>query len=273
MPPTRIERPRGTLTDKVTEELMRAIGAGEYPLESRLPSEKELAERFGVSRTVVREAVSRLKSDGLVESHQGKGAFVRHGATRVPFRLGNDAASSVRSVLHIIELRRGLEAEAAALAAARRSAAQLAEIRRAMKELRRCSAAGEDGVGADTAFHRAVARATGNPHYLALWDFIGQFLQDATRLTRAYEARHPPLVEQVHREHEEMAKAIARRDPEAARAAARRHLEMVATRIASANQDFWDSERARSAGELSLAPRPATKAAAGRRRSLAPRPG
>jgi GntR family transcriptional repressor for pyruvate dehydrogenase complex len=242
MPATRdlkIERPRGTLTDQVTDELMKLVRAGVFAPESRLPSEKEMAERFGVSRTVVREAVSRLKSEGLVESHQGKGAFVRRGSAGVPFRLDRDAADSLRSVLHIIELRRGLEAEAAALAASRRSAAQLAEIRNALKALRRTAEVGGDGVEADASFHRAVARATGNPHYLALWEFIGQFLQDALQLTRAYEAEHPELAAQVTREHDEMADAIARRDPEGARAAARRHLEMVATRITSADRKFW----------------------------------
>src|SRR5712691_2780362 len=101
MPSTRdlkIERPRGTLTDKVTEALVRLIRGGEYPAESRLPSEKEMAERFGVSRTVVREAVSRLKSEGLVESYQGKGVFVRRTSADVPFRIDQGASESVRSV-------------------------------------------------------------------------------------------------------------------------------------------------------------------------------
>ena len=76
-PELKIERRRGTLTDHVAEALVRLIGRGEYPAGSRLPSELEMAKRFGVSRTVVREAVSRLKSEGLAESHQGKGVFVR----------------------------------------------------------------------------------------------------------------------------------------------------------------------------------------------------
>src|SRR3954471_16900978 len=131
-PNLKIERPRGTLTDKVAEALVRLIRGGEYPAGSRLPSEKEMAERFGVSRTVVREAVSRLKSEGLVESFQGKGVFVRRRSADVPFRIDQRATDSVRSVLHIVELRKGIEAEAAALAAARRSEAEVKEIRRAV---------------------------------------------------------------------------------------------------------------------------------------------
>jgi len=238
----KIERPRGTLTDKVTDALTRLIRGAAYPVDSRLPSEKEMAERFGVSRTVVREAVSRLKSEGLVESHQGKGVFVRRAGPGVPFRFDQAAPDSMRSVLHVVEMRKGVEAEIAALAAARGSGPELKEIQRALQEVVRHAGGGPEGVEADMAFHRAIARASGNPHFLALWDFIGQFLGSAIRLTRSFEALHPELIEQVRQEHEALAEAIGRRDPEAARAAARRHLERVAIRIASADRGFWASE-------------------------------
>jgi DNA-binding FadR family transcriptional regulator len=238
----KIERPRGTLADKVTEALTRLIRGAAYPVDSRLPSEKEMAERFGVSRTVVREAVSRLKSEGLVASHQGKGVFVRPAGPGVPFRFDQAAPESMRSVLQVVELRKGVEAEIAALAAARGSDPELKQIQRAFREVERHADGGPQGVQADMDFHRAIARASGNPHFLALWDFIGQFLGNAIRLTRSFEALHPELVEQVKREHEDLAEAIRRRDPEAARAAARRHLERVAIRIASADRGFWASE-------------------------------
>jgi GntR family transcriptional regulator, transcriptional repressor for pyruvate dehydrogenase complex len=240
----RILRPRGTLTDEVTEVLVRLVRSGERRAGARLPSEKEMSERFGVSRTVIREAVSRLKSEGLVEAHQGKGAFVRAAGPDVPFRIARRGADSVSSILQIVELRTGIEAEAAALAAERRTGAELRAIERALRTLDRC-AGGEEGVEADQAFHRAIARATGNPHYVALWDFIGRFLTRAMRVTRAYEARHAELVTQVKREHEALARAIARRDPEAARSAARQHLEMVATRITAADPSFRAREARR----------------------------
>jgi GntR family transcriptional repressor for pyruvate dehydrogenase complex len=264
-PNLKIERPRGTLTDKVAEALVRLIRGGEYADGSRLPSEKEMAERFGVSRTVIREAVSRLKSEGLVESFQGKGVFVRRTSADVPFRIDQGATDSVRSVLHIVELRKGIEAEAAALAAARRSEGELKEIQRALRELERHAHGGEGGVAADKAFHRAIAQATGNPHLLSLWDFIGQFLGSAIRLTRAYEAQHPKLIGQVRREHGAVADAIARRDPEAARTAARRHLEMVAIRIASADRSFWASAEGKLMVGAEAAP-PARHARSVRRR-------
>ena len=238
----KIARPRGTLTDKVTEALVRLIRTREYAVGAQLPSEKEMAERFGVSRTVIREAVSRLKSEGLVESHQGKGAFVRAAGPDVPFRIEQGTIGSVRAVLQIVELRTGIEAEAAALAASRRTGAELKAIQRALRSLERHVDASDEGVEADQAFHRAIARATGNPHYVALWDFVGRFLTSAMRVTRAHEARHAELMQQVKREHEAMAEAIARRDPEGARAAARRHLQMVAARITTADPSFRTSE-------------------------------
>jgi DNA-binding FadR family transcriptional regulator len=235
-----IERSRETLTDKVAHALVRLIGGGAYPVGARLPSENELADRFGVSRTVVREAVSRLKSESLVESHQGKGVFVRERAAVAAFRIDPESATSVRAVLQVVELRRGLEAEAAALAATRRTRADLASIGRALRDLRRRAGGSDHGAEADRALHRAIARAAGNPHYAALWELVGQFLGGVIRLTRAHEAQHPELAAQVMREHEAMVDAIARREPEEARAAARRHLDMVAIRIASADRAFWD---------------------------------
>jgi DNA-binding FadR family transcriptional regulator len=252
LPDLKIERPRGTLADQVTDALVGLIGRGEYPAGSRLPSEMEMAERFGVSRTVVREAVSRLKSEGLAESHQGKGVFVRAASADVPFRIDRSSAESMRAVLEILELRRGVEMEAAGLAASRRTQAQLAEIRRAARELDRLPHASEDGADADAAFHRSIARATGNAHLVALWDFIGRFLRGAIRITRSFESRDAALVAQVRGEHETLVDAIARRDSGAAREAARHHLEMVEARIATAGRDFWAREGVRHAGDLAV---------------------
>ena len=102
------------LSERVAEQLAEKIASKVLLPGVRLQSETELARQLGVSRTVVREAVSRLKSDGLLESRQGIGVFVRNEAMR-PLRL--DPLTSAGEVLHIIALRRGIEAEAAGLAA------------------------------------------------------------------------------------------------------------------------------------------------------------
>lgn len=227
-----------TMPDRVTQALLELIRSGAYPAKSRLPSEAEMAQRFGVSRTVIREAVSRLKSEGLVESRQGAGVFVREIGMDTPFRIDPTVVESVQAVLQVAELRRGLEAEIAALAAERSSKAQIAEIKASLKAIDDAVAAGGDGVDADMEFHRSLARATGNPHFLALWDFLGQFLRGTVALTRSWEAQQEETRAQVEQEHKAIYEAIAARDVEAARAAARRHMEMSSHRIQTADPDF-----------------------------------
>lgn len=251
---------QGSLTDRVTSTLAQLIRKGEYPPKSRLPTESDMGARFGVSRTVIREAVSRLKSEGLVESRQGVGVFVRDSRPDMPFRIDPQLMDSLRAVLQVAELRRGLESEIAALAAERRSEAQLNEIRGALKTIDVEERQGR-GVDADMAFHRAIARATDNPHYVALWDFVGQYLRRAMTVTRANEARDPIFTAQVRAEHVAMVEAIAARDPEAARVAARRHMEMAAERLRAAGPDFWGTEAGKVARQIG------TPTAAERKRS------
>ncbi|RJF96616.1 FadR family transcriptional regulator [Noviherbaspirillum cavernae] len=220
-----------TMPERVTQALLELIRSGEYPAKSRLPSEAQMAERFGVSRTVIREAVSRLKSEGLVESRQGSGVFVREVSLDTPFRIDPMVVESVQAVLQVAELRRSLEAEIAALAAERCTKKQIAEIRAALKAIDADVAAGKDGVDADMEFHRSIARATGNPHFVALWDFVGQFLKGAMAITRSLEAQQEATRRQVIDEHKAIYEAIASKDPEAARTAARQHMEMASQRI------------------------------------------
>lgn len=227
-----------TMPDRVTQALLELIRSGTYPAKSRLPSEAEMAQRFGVSRTVIREAVSRLKSEGLVESRQGAGVFVREVGMDTPFRIDPGVVDSIQAVLQLAELRRGLEAEIAALAAERGSKTQIAEINARLMAIDEAVDAGGDGVEADMEFHRSIARATGNPHFLALWDFLGKFLKGTVAITRAWEAQKVETRSQVEDEHRAIYEAIAARDVEAARAAARRHMEMASHRILTADPAF-----------------------------------
>jgi GntR family transcriptional repressor for pyruvate dehydrogenase complex len=262
--PTKVQRlaAPGSLTDRATEALTRLVAGGEYPAGARLPTELELAGRFGVSRTVVREAVARLKSAGLVESRQGSGVFVREPNLEMRFQLDpRTIRGSLAAVLEVVEVRRALESEAAALAAVRHTRAQLAELRAALAGIAREEAAGRDGVRADVALHRAITRASGNRHFPALWDFIGPLLDVAIRATRANEARRADLAAQVRAEHRAIVDAIAHGDAAAARAAALRHMDMAEVRIRAADPEFW-------AGEGRPGPPPARR----RRRKGPPRP-
>jgi GntR family transcriptional regulator, transcriptional repressor for pyruvate dehydrogenase complex len=224
----------GTLADRVCGKLIELIGGDNFPPGSRLPSEAEMATRFGVSRTVIREAVSRLKSEGLVESRQGSGVFVRERSSDTPFRIAPNLMESVSSVLQVVELRKALEGEIAALAATRRSPAQLATIKAALKQIEIDVQAGGDGVNADIAFHRNIAEATGNPHFLSLIQFLFTFLRSATQTTRGIEATRKSLAQQVKDEHDAIIDAIVHQNPVEARAAARFHMDRASQRLALA---------------------------------------
>ena len=230
-----------TLADQVTEALTNKIVGNEFP-GSQLPSEQAMAEGFGVSRTVIREAVSRLKAEGLIDTRQGRGAFVRTDRLDVPFRIDLNSKDLLGSLLHIIELRRGLDAEIAFLAATRRKREQMTAIRRALTDIEKASKAGRDAAAEDLAFHLSIARATGNPLFLELLRFLNQFLYIAIRVTRANEDMRVEYSEQTRVEHMAIAGAIERQDPEAAATAAKIHMINAAVRIKSADAEFWTVE-------------------------------
>lgn len=228
-----------TLADRVTGVLLEKIRTGEFAAGDRLPSEAALSLRFGVSRTVIREAVSRLKAEGMVATHQGKGTLVVGAGQPARFQIDVDVGGLVPAVLRVMELRRGLEAEVAALAAERRTTAQNADIQRALQAIDEAVAAGHSGVDEDLAFHNAIANATGNPLYTSLLGFLRQFLREAVTLGRMSEPRFGDIKVQLRDEHRAVADAIARQDVEGARNAARAHVANVAARIQGADVDSW----------------------------------
>ena len=225
-------QPRAHLSDQVANALTIEIRSGRLAPGDRLPTEAVLALQFAVSRTVVREAVSRLKSLGLVDSRQGSGVFVR-AAGFSPLNFDAANAVSKGAVVQMVEVRRALEAEVAALAALRR------RIRQAVRALARAVAAGGDGVEEDVSFHRAIAEAAGNPFLIDTLEYLGQFLRGATRVTRANEARRDDFARQVQDEHQAIVLAIEAADPLLARHAAARHMDNAIVRIEQADSSFW----------------------------------
>jgi GntR family transcriptional repressor for pyruvate dehydrogenase complex len=230
--PERLERGVRGLAYELVERLKERILSGEIAPGEKLPTESSLAAEFGVSRTVVREAVSRLQAAGLVETFQGRGSFV----LEVPERTsGLREVRSHRDVLELMDFRIGVESEAAALAAARRSAHQLKGIGRALEEFRRIGDDPARSVEADFAFHLKVVVASGNRFYSDLIASLGpmMIMLPRTRLDPAYEMSDPDHLTRVVHEHENIYTAIARSDPEAARAAARVHLTNTRERLTS----------------------------------------
>lgn len=231
-----------TLADRVTEALMRKIVGEELSAGSQLPSEQMMAKSFGVSRTVIRESISRLKSEGLIDTKQGRGAFVRTDRTDVPFRIGIDPEDPRTSLLHILELRLGLDSEIAALAAVRRTRDQMGAIQRALYAIDEASAAGRDAVAEDMEFHLSIAQATQNPFFFELIRFLGSAFYSGIAVTRANEGRQEAMARQTRVEHEAITKAIMKRNPETAAQAARSHIEKASKRLLSADAEFWSGK-------------------------------
>lgn len=222
--PVRMALQAERLSDRLAARLAAQLEAGELRPGDRLPTEQQLALAHGVSRTVVREAVHQLKSRGLLRSRQGSGVFVAEADAHQGLAFDPAVLESVDAVVHVIEVRRVLEGEIAALAAQRATRTQIAALKRAIASIDRAVAEGRDGVAEDLAFHRAIGEASGNPQFARLLGFFEQYLREGMRITRGNEARRDDFMEQVRREHRLLVEAIAARDPVAARRRATEHI-------------------------------------------------
>ena len=238
------------LSDQVAEQLSAEIKQGRLAPGDKLPTEARLVEQFQVSRTVVREAVSRLKSLGLVDSRQGSGVFVSAQQPFAPLNFEARHAASQEAVIQMVEVRRALEAEVAALAAERRSASDLQAIEQAVQALDQAVLSGGDGVAEDVNFHRAIAQATRNPFLIQTLQYLSQFLHGATQVTRANEARRLDFAAQVQAEHQAILSAIVAGNADQARQAAAAHMGNAIGRIRQADPAFWAQEGARLAQPL-----------------------
>lgn len=217
---------RPKLADKVIEALRQRIDDGELRPGDRLPTEPALVECFGVSRTVVREAIAALAADGRVEARQGSGVFVLAPAEDRLTILVPEAHDRLTTVLNVLELRTAIEVEAAALAARRRSGAQEAAIREAFAAFEAAMRAGGGTASADFAFHLAIAAATNNPLYPQSLETLGHRTIPRDFLAAiAGDAIHgPAYLARIHDEHAAILAAIADGDGDRAATAMRAHL-------------------------------------------------
>src|SRR3954451_14617863 len=169
-----LAQPRN-LTHEVIDRLSSEIMNGDLLPGARLPTEQDMIEAFGVSRTVVREAVAALRAEGLVVTRQGVGAFVPENARR-PFRVDFGRLSSIREVLEVMELRTGIEIEAAGLAAERASPSQIRNIVDCLHMIDRALKRSEDAIDQDFALHCSIADAAGNPQFRRLLEHLGRLI-------------------------------------------------------------------------------------------------
>jgi GntR family transcriptional repressor for pyruvate dehydrogenase complex len=224
---SRINRPP-RLSEEVSTELGARIQRGDYAPGAQLPTEKVLSETFGVSRAVVREAIARLKADGMIETRQGSGAFVAENPKSLNFRFSVDGDTAL---LHIFELRTMVESTVAELAARRRNDADVAAMRECLRRMEDALAGETDGSEADDDFHLAIAAATHNQYVLRLSEFLGRQFSESRRMAWIDHPRGMESPREAQREHFRLLDAIAAGDPAAARQAAHVHLRGAAERV------------------------------------------
>ena len=213
------------LYEQIVQQVEESILSGQLKPGDQLPAERELAVRFGVSRTAVREAVKCLREKGLVEAYTGRGTFVTNGTSQA-MRQSLDLMVRVNQAegsSHLAELRLLLEPGIAALATGRIEAQLLATMHEAVEAMDRGLSDPEAYIEADLDFHLALAEAADNPMVLSLLDSIVGLLRE--QRSKIFDVDGGPERGQYH--HKRILAAIERGDAEAAREAMRAHLMQV----------------------------------------------
>ena len=213
--------------EQVAEQIETRILNGDLRSGDRLPTERELAEQFHVSRTAVREAMKILAQKGLVDMRPGRGTIVIDGANEamqqsiglaMKLKLGEVGGSD-----NLVEVRGILETEIAALAAARATDKEIAAMRDAVDDMDDSLDDADAFIAADNCFHEALAQATQNTLILILVKSIVNPLSEQRK--QVFEVEGGPQRGQIH--HKRILESVIRRDPEGARTAMRSHLQQV----------------------------------------------
>ena len=227
----RIVRPdAGTLSDMVYDAILEGIVIGTFPARTRLPPEMALAARFGVSRPVVRQALARLREDGLLVSRRGSGSFVQRQPTGAVLQF--TPISSVADIQRCFEFRIGLEGEIAWLAATRAGAASRERLKHSLVALDGLTEGSELGAEADFAFHFALAEMTENRFHIETMRTLRASVLKGIELARSLSLKRPrERLHLVQREHQRIFGAVAAEDAVAARAAMRTHLQNAKKRV------------------------------------------
>jgi GntR family transcriptional repressor for pyruvate dehydrogenase complex len=218
-----------TLVDKVYDQLVQRIAGGDYAPDQKLPGEHDLARLLDVSRPVIRDALGRLREEGLIYSRQGAGSFVQARADHKPF--GFARVETIADIQRCFEFRITMESDAALFAAERRNDAGLEKMVAALGLLREATRRLRHREDADFAFHLAVSEAANN-HYLSTsLNALKDHVAVGMKLHGLSLVGAPAGLEQVFDEHSAIYEAIRDRDGPAARAAMRGHLESSRDRL------------------------------------------
>jgi len=219
------------ISDQVFEQIRELIFRGQLKAGEQLLPERELSEAMQVSRTTVRNAINKLVVLGLLEHKQGQGTFVRFPDTRLDNPLAAAMEVEDATIADLLEVRMGLECNAAALAAQRANEEDLRFMDASLEEMRVEVASGRLGTEADTAFHMALAYATKNPVHVYImknfYDFL--FVGIKKNLSHLYE--DPANIDQILSQHSEIIEAIRKKNAQEALQSMHRHIQFV--------QDFF----------------------------------
>lgn len=218
---------RKPLSTVVAENLFSKIRSGALAPGGRLPTEAELCEEYEVSRTVVREAIARLRSDGLVIPQPGRGMFVSEAPKQRNFSVPDETLKSLPETISLLELRLSVEVEAAGLCAQRRTDAEAAEIRRLMEQV---DARHDDPdnvvIHYDYDFHLAIAKATRNEFIYGFLGYLKPIIAPRFQLGQVVaQEQKGPYYTRIHGEHVGIVDAIERKEARHARQAMRSHLQ------------------------------------------------
>ena len=219
------------LTDTIADYLTTTVR--ELAPGAKLPSENQLAKQFGVSRSAVREAISGVASLGLLEIRKGAGMFVRAPLVGSLRFQGLDY-SNLTNTAKLLEIRTGLDAAAARIAAVRRTAEEVKFLQEMNAAASRPDLTITEAVEADLAFHLAIARATQNDYFVSIQTFLLDHLRAGIHFTRTLESYSKEMVEEVRREHSEILQAIEDRNPDLASRLAQQHVLNARSRMRSA---------------------------------------
>jgi GntR family transcriptional repressor for pyruvate dehydrogenase complex len=218
------------LPARIASHIGKEIAEGRITSGEKLPTEHILASTFGVSRSVVREAIAQLRNEGLVETRQGVGAFVTENLRRGSIRIEQTDLYDRESFRSLFQLRMPLEIEAAGLAAVHHNDSDLKNLDASLAQMTGAEKWTDQGIVADLVFHRALAAATHNEYYPLFIGFIAERISLAINAARAA-ALLEEIVETTIAEHVAIRDAVVTRDPLKARSAMRNHIMGAAGRL------------------------------------------
>lgn len=237
----------GPLGDQLSTHIGKLIETGEFEEGARLPAESELAERFGVSRPIIREALSRLRSQGLIVSRRGSGSYVQQRAEPSPPASSDTAFGPLTSLAQVrmcFQFRATIEGDAAFYAAQNRTPDALVRMREALHRIEAAIASGMVGMHPDLEFHVEIARASGNAFFETVMRQLQTPIEFTINLARSLSlTRTVEHIMTIQGEHVAIYDAIAAQDGETARRVMRAHLDNACIRIFNGPAGAGDSRK------------------------------